>query len=106
MACYSAAVTPERLWVQWEVLRDCVAGVDPSYLTLKTRLTGTDSPEFDEESTPPVVRVGGLTSLEWDARYTGGGDGGDMSLVDHSVVEVCLCVCVFLCVCVCVCVCV
>ena len=23
-------VTPERVWVQWEVLRDCVAGVDPS----------------------------------------------------------------------------
>ncbi len=26
----AAVVTPERAWVQWEILRDCVAGPDPS----------------------------------------------------------------------------
>ena len=26
----AAVVTPERAWVQWEVLSDCVAGANPS----------------------------------------------------------------------------
>jgi hypothetical protein len=85
-------VTPERAWVQWEVLRDCVVGVDPSsvpslcvlhlfliearrYLTLKTRITSTDSPEFYQDSVPPSARVGSESSLEWAPTFLGGVSG-------------------------------
>lgn len=42
---------------------------------MKTRITATDSPEFDLDSTPPAVRVGGDSSLEWATTFQGGFSG-------------------------------
>lgn len=78
------------------------------YMTMRTRVTASDSPEFYADAAVPAVRVGGESSLEWAPTFQGAGAGGGsprepssgsadfvisvlggaMSLIDHSVLEV------------------
>jgi hypothetical protein len=50
------------------------------YLTMKTRVTSTDSAEFMQDSAPPSARVGQESSLEWTPTFQGETAGGSPRL--------------------------